>query len=126
MRNDTLFSTVEAYWAAQPSQTLPRLLELRAFILEVAPQAEERINYNIPAYALVPGGKRDQQILIAGYARHVGFYPSPAVISHFAQELAGYEQGKGSVQFSIQDALPRDLILRMVRYRMERLEKEGK
>lgn len=122
MRYDPTFTTAEAYFAAQPSQTLPQLLALRACILEAAPQAEERINYNIPAYALIPGGKRDQQILIAGYERHVGFYPTPAVISHFAAELAGYKQGKGSVQFPLDQPLPRDLILRMVRFRLAMLK----
>ena len=41
------------------------------------------------AFALVPGGRRDQQVMMAGYARHVGFYPSVAVMTAFADRLAG-------------------------------------
>ncbi len=59
--------TVEAYFNAQPERTKMALLALKEYILEVAPKAEELFNYNIPAYTLVQGGKREQQIMIAGY-----------------------------------------------------------
>jgi hypothetical protein len=42
------------------------------------------MNYKIPAFALVEEGKRDQQIMIAGFLKHVGFYPHPDVIEAFA------------------------------------------
>ncbi len=45
------------------------------------------MNYNIPAFALVKGGKRDKQIMIAGYAKHVGFYPYPSTIEAFSERL---------------------------------------
>lgn len=115
------FHTVKEYFDSQPETTRKALQELRKYILEAAPDAIEMINYNIPAYALVEGGKRDQQIMIAGYKKHVGLYPHPMVMEHFIRELEGYRKGKGSVQFPVDTPLPKQLIMRMVTYRLELL-----
>lgn len=118
MAGQTKYRTASEYFAAQPELIRRRLLELRDIILKAAPQATETLNYNIPAYTLVPGGKRDQQIMIAGYSSHIGFYPHPTTMEHFATELAPYKKGKGSVQFPLDSPLPEDLIVRMVKYRV--------
>ncbi len=107
------------YLSKQVPAVQPVLVELRKYILMAAPNATELINYGIPAFALVKGGNRDQQIMIAGYRHHVGMYPHPAVIAKFGHELAGYKTGKGSVQFPINYPLPQQLIMDMVRYRLE-------
>lgn len=114
-------ATVDEYIADQPEETRAALALLRDYILEAAPDAELLFNYDIPAFALVSGGKRDAQIMIAGYAKHVGFYPAPETIAAFAAELSPYKQGKGSVQFPNGKPLPKDLIVRMVRWRREAL-----
>lgn len=108
----------EAYFAAQSDECRGKLNELKALILEQAPEAEEKINYNILAYALEKGGKRDQQIMIAGFAKHVGFYPHPTTIAKFENDLKPYKYGKGSVQFPLQAELPKELIRAMLRYRL--------
>lgn len=112
---------VEAYFDSQPENTRRALHELRDCIYKAAPDAIEMINYTIPAYALVEGGKRDQQVMIAGYKKHVGLYPHPMVIEKFDQELTSYKKGKGSVQFPLDQPIPKELIIRMVKYRAEQL-----
>lgn len=111
------FETIDDYIASQPQAARDILQELRAIILEAAPDAIEVLNYKVPAFILVPGGKRDQQIMMAGYAKFVGFYPFPTTMEKFADELSEYKQGKGSVQFPLSKPLPKDLIMRMVRFR---------
>lgn len=117
--------SVEKYFNIQPKITRDYLKELRNCIFEAAPQAQETINYKIPAYALTINGKRDHQIMIAGFKKHVGLYPHPTVIKHFNRELKDYKQGKGSVQFSLDKPLPKKLIVRMVAYRLKLLSKES-
>ena len=109
---------VDAYISAQPPEVQRELEELRSFIWQAAPKIFELMNYNIPAFALVEGGKRDQQIMIAGFTKHVGFYPDPAVIEAFADQLTGYKFAKGSVQFPLGKAIPKALVIQMVKYRM--------
>lgn len=113
---------VDAYIAAQPLETRRALEDLRSCIWRAAPGVSELMNYNIPAFALVIGGKRDQQIMIAGYPKHVGFYPGPDVIDAFAPQLAAYKFAKGSVQFPLNRPIPKALVAKMVRYRLSQLQ----
>jgi uncharacterized protein YdhG (YjbR/CyaY superfamily) len=117
------FKTVKDYFDSQPEMTKKALIELRACIYEAEPNAIEMFNYNIPAYALIQGGKRDQQIMIAGYRKHVGLYPHPTVMEKFDNELSEFKKGKGSVQFPIDKPLPKQLIVNMVKYRVELIKK---
>ncbi len=117
------YKSVEEYFNSQPEKTKNALLELKKCILKVAPNATELFNYNIPAYTLINDGKREQQIMIAGYKKHVGFYPHPTTMEKFESELIEYKRGKGSVQFPLDKPLPTKLIERMVNYRMKLLNK---
>jgi len=119
------FETIDDYIASQPKETLKVLHELRTIIKEAVPDAIEILNYKVPSFTLVPGGKRDQQIMIAGYAKFVGFYPFPSTIKEFADELSIYKQGKGSVQFPLNKPLPKDLITRMIKFRREEILKDN-
>ncbi len=113
---------VDAYIAKQPPETQRALEELRSCIWNAAPGVSELMNYNIPAFALSKGAKRDQQIMIAGYAKHVGFYPSPDVIEAFADRLKAYKFAKGSVQFPVNKPIPKALVAAMVRLRLSQLQ----
>jgi uncharacterized protein YdhG (YjbR/CyaY superfamily) len=119
------YHTVDNYIEAQPVATRAVLFQLKECILEAVPEAEEIFNYGIPAFALKKGGTREQQIMMAGYKNHVGFYPHPTTMAKFSRELEGYKQGKGSVQFPHDQPLPKELIVTMVRYRKRLIEDEA-
>ncbi len=93
------YATIDDYIVSQPAEVQNVLQALRAIIKEAAPDAIEVLNYKVPTFTLVPNGKRDQQIMMAGYAKFVGFYPFPTTMERFKEELKEYKQGKGSVQF---------------------------
>ena len=124
MTNRYEFKTVQEYSDMQPVKTKNALIKLKGCILKSVPTATELINYNIPAYALIEGGKREQQIMIAGFKNHVGLYPHPTTIEKFDEELKAFKKGKGSVQFSLDKPLPTNLIERMIKYRMDLLTKQ--
>ena len=114
---------VDDYISNFPPETQRALEELRACIWHVAPNVSELINYGIPAFALIKGGKRDQQIMIAGFSKHVGFYPSPAVIQAFSERLTEYKFAKGSIQFPLNKPIPKELVIEMVKYRLSHFHK---
>lgn len=124
MSGTTEFKTVNEYFESQPENTKKTLLELKDCILLAEPNATELLNYNIPAYSLIENGKREHQIMIAGYKKHVGLYPHPTTIEKFDSELSEYKRAKGSVQFPLDKPLPKELILRMIKYRVELLKKQ--
>ncbi|EAR08766.1 iron chaperone [Reinekea blandensis] len=110
-------SEVDAYIANQPQKTSEALSEIREYIWEAAPHVSEHMNYKIPAFALIEGGKREQQIMIAGYAKHIGFYPHPDTIEAFQERLSEFKYAKGSIQFPLNKPLPKQLIIEMVKFR---------
>ena len=63
----------------------------------------------------------------AAFKNHIGFYPIPSGIESFKKELSPYKQGKGSVQFPIEEPLPLALITKIVKFRVkENLNKKIK
>jgi uncharacterized protein YdhG (YjbR/CyaY superfamily) len=108
-------TTVDAYIAGFPQATRALLTTLRATILQAAPQAEEGFGYGMPAYRL-----NGPLVYFAGYAKHIGLYPTGTGIKAFEVELAGrFTWSKGAVQFPLDQPLPLDLIVRMVRFKIE-------
>jgi uncharacterized protein YdhG (YjbR/CyaY superfamily) len=112
------FNSVDSYIENFEGRTKEYLQQIRLMIRELAPESVELINYNIASFALVPGGKREEQIMIAGYKNHVGFYPHPTTIVQFWDKLDDFKKAKGSVQFLLNQPLPRELIANMIRYRL--------
>lgn len=118
------FETIDDYIDNQPKEAQVVLQELRSIIKDAVPEAVEVLNYKVPCFALVPGGKKDQQIMMAGYPKFVGFYLFPGTMEKFSDALKDYKQGKGSVQFPFNKPLPKDLIIQMVKYRREEILKD--
>jgi uncharacterized protein YdhG (YjbR/CyaY superfamily) len=115
----TRFKTVDEYLQAHPVPVHTRLQELRKAIVKSAPEADEVISYNMPAYKL-----KGPLIYFAAYKEHIGFYPTPSAVSAFKKEIAKYEQSKGTVRFPIDKPIPSTLVSRMVKFRVkENLEK---
>ena len=120
MMNDESSKLVDDYIAKFPDSVQRKLIQLRKLILEAAPQAIEKISYQMPTYDL-----QGNLVHFAAYKRHIGFYPTPSAISHFEPELSDYKHAKGSVQFPLDQPLPTDLITRIVRFRVqENLERK--
>ncbi len=114
MASRSTAGTIDEYIARFPVETQKVLSEVRALIKATAPDATECISYAIPTFDL--NGRH--LVHFAGYERHIGFYPIPSGMEAFKQELAPYKQGKGSVQFPLGQPLPKDLIRRIVEFRV--------
>jgi len=115
------FKTVDDYIGNQTEEAQLILREIRNLIKEAVPETVEIPNYKVPSFTLIPGTKPEQQLMIVAYAKYISFYPYQTVIKHFADELEGFELGKGTVKFQIHDPLPKDLIKRMVVFRKNEL-----
>lgn len=103
-----------------PDEVQVLLNKIRSTIRQAAPDAEESISYGMPAYKTY--GK--PLVYFAGFKNHIGFYATPTGHEEFAKELSKYKQGKGSVQFPIDQPMPLDLIFQIVEFRViENMEK---
>ncbi|GGB20794.1 iron chaperone [Puia dinghuensis] len=110
----TKFKTVEQYFStlSEPAKTL--LEQLRATIKKVAPEAEEVISYNIPAFKW-----NGMLVWYAAFSNHIGLYPRTSVLDAFKKDLTDYHVSKGTLQFPLDKPLPIGLITRIVKFRMK-------
>ena len=114
--------TIKQYIKLFPKETQKKLTELHLTIKQSAPQAQEKISYQMPTFYW-----HGNLVHFAGYKNHIGFYPAPSGIKAFKKELAKYKSSKGSVQFPLDEKLPLALIKKIVKYRVkENLKKINK
>ena len=106
-------TTIDEYIKTFPRETQKILEEIRATIKAAAPNAQEKISYQMPTFFL-----NGNLVHFAAFKNHIGFYPVPTGIAKFKKELSVYEQGKGSVQFLLDQPMPLDLITRIVKFRV--------
>ncbi|KAF5048214.1 hypothetical protein DSECCO2_452380 [anaerobic digester metagenome] len=106
-------NSIESYIGQFPAEVQQILREIRQVIKEAAPEAEEKISYQMPTFYL-----NGNLVHFAAYKNHIGFYPAPSGIEKFKKELSKYKSAKGSVQFPLNQPIPFDLIEKIVRFRV--------
>lgn len=119
---DKPISNVDDYISNFPLEIQTILQAIRETIKQNAPNAEESIGYGMPAYKL----NKKPLVYLAAYKNHIGFYATPTGHQAFRDELKQYKQGKGSVQFPINEPMPLDLIKRIVEFRVSESLKKKK
>ncbi|MGB4768219.1 MAG: DUF1801 domain-containing protein [Candidatus Saccharimonas sp.] len=110
-------SEVDDYLAQFDGEVRDRLDQLRQIVRTEAPDAKESLSYGLVGYKL--NGK--PLVYFGGFAHHIGFYATPNGHEAFAKDFSKYKQGKGSVQFPLDQPLPIDLVRRVVQYRKQQI-----
>ena len=105
---------IDQYIARFPADVQEILEKVRLTIREAAPDAKEKISYQMPTFTL-----EGNLVHFAGYKKHIGFYPTPSGIDKFKKEISAYKWAKGSVQFPLTQPIPYELISRIVTFRVE-------
>ena len=119
--NKTTYQSIDEYILQFSPEVQEILIKLRKVIKEAAPDAEEKISWQMPTFALY-----GNLVHFAAHKNHIGFYPAPSGIETFKQELSEYKGAKGSVQFPIKRPLPYELISKIVKFRVvENIKKAG-
>ena len=116
-KNQESASSIDAYIVTFPAPTQELLQQMRSLIQKAAPSANETISYGMPAFK-----KNKVLVYFAGYANHIGFYPTPAAIVAFADRLGDYKNSKGAIQFPTDKPLPEKLIKDIVTFRLQQDE----
>jgi uncharacterized protein YdhG (YjbR/CyaY superfamily) len=106
-------NSIDEYIAAFPEATQKLLREMRATIRAAAPEAAEKISYQIPTFFL-----KGNLVHFGAFKNHIGFYPTSSGTQAFEPELSVYDVSKGTVRFQMGKPLPLDLVTRIVRFRV--------
>ena len=110
-------TTIDEYISQFPEDVQHILVKIRAAIKESAPEAVEKISYQMPGFYL-----NGFLVSFSVWKHHIGFYPKTS-------EMEGIEgfsaKGtKGSVHFPLDQPMPYEIISKMVKFRVaENLKK---
>lgn len=110
-RKKTGFTSVDEYVATLPPESQKILNEIRAAIQAQAPEAKEKISYQMPAFEL--NGK--SLIHFAAWKKHVSIYPVPEGDADFNEKVSNYVDGKGTLKFPLDEPVPMKLIEQIIK-----------
>jgi uncharacterized protein YdhG (YjbR/CyaY superfamily) len=108
---------VDKYISTFPEDVQAVLSKIRATIKAAAPEAEETISYQMPAF-------RQNKILVyyAAFKHHIGLFPPvPEVLRDEATKYAG---PKYNLRFPLDEPMPYSLITKIVKERVRIIKKE--
>lgn len=106
--------SVAEYIGSFPPEVQTVLEKVRLTIREAAPEAQEIISYQMPAFKL-------HRILVyfAAWKAHIGLYPPVTGDPGIQKAVAPYAGPKGNLQFPLSRPIPYDLIRRIVKLRVK-------
>ncbi len=108
-------STVTQYWEGVPEPQRSTLLVVWQRLRQLLPQAQETISYGVPTLKVDGAGVAG----VSASKKHCSYLPmSGSVLSSMADELTGYTWSKGALKFPIDQPLPDDLLVALVRARL--------
>lgn len=106
-------ASIDEYIANFPLEIQEKLNKIRVVIKESAPEAKEKISYQMPAFDL-----HGIVVYFAAFKNHIGFFPTASGVEAFLEELTSFKCSKGTVQFPYNRDVPYELVSRIVKFRV--------
>ena len=112
--------TIDDYIARTSPEVQGILQKIRRIVRKAAPEAEEKVSYQMPAFNL-----NGMLIYFAAFKNHIGIYPPVTGDAKFQKDVAAYRGPKGNFKFPLDSPMPYGLIEKIVRFRLkEHLERK--
>jgi uncharacterized protein YdhG (YjbR/CyaY superfamily) len=108
-----------SYFSLFPEQAQQRLKEIYAICRELLPEAAEKISYGMPCFS-----QKQNVVYFASFKNHIGFYPTASGVKAFESELGGLKFSKGAIQFPIDKAIPKELVQKIVLFRLKEINEK--
>jgi uncharacterized protein YdhG (YjbR/CyaY superfamily) len=107
-------TTIDQYISAFSPEIQAILQKVRQTVRGAAPEAQETISYQIPAFKL-----NGVLVYFAAFKKHIGFYPPIRGDANLEKAASPYEGEKGNLRFPLDQSIPYDLIKRITKLRMK-------
>jgi len=105
---------IDGYISQFPADVRAILEKVRATIRRAAPDATEKISYQMPAFKL-----HGILVYFAAWTKHIGLYPPVSGDKAIEKAISRYVGPKGNLQFPLDEPIPYDLIERIVKFRVK-------
>lgn len=106
----------KSYFDQFPKQSKQRLIEVYEICKELLPEAIEKMSYGMPCFSL-----KKNVVYFAAFKNHIGFYPTASGVKAFEKDLVGLKYSKGAIQFPLDKPIPRELIRKIILFRLEEI-----
>ena len=106
--------TIDEYISGFPPDVQAVLQKVRRVVRSAAPDAQETIGYQIPAFKL-----NGVLVYFAAFKKHIGFYPPIRGDAGLKKAVSAYVGAKGNLRFPLDQPIPFDLIKRITKFRLK-------
>ena len=119
--DDSLIATawIDAKLAGLPEKQRAALQSLRETIAAAAPEAVDTISYAMPAF------RYHGRVLVSydAFKAHCSLFPMGSeILERHADKFAAFSTSKGTLHFTPEHPIPKDLIQLIVRERMAQID----
>ena len=115
----TKVSTIDEYIENQDEKIKSILHEVRSVIRKAAPDAEERMSWQMPTF-----WQGENLIHFCAHKKHFGIYPGALESLPFHERLSEYKTSKGAIQFPYNNPVDYELISDITKYRVSCIKRE--
>jgi len=109
------FHNIDNYIKQFPKEKQKRLNEIRNFVRNLLPEAEEKIWYGMPCFY-----QNGIILCYAAFKKHYGIFPGGAVLNNFDKELCKWRTGKGTLRFSLEEQFPFTLLQKIIEFNLNK------
>lgn len=113
-----VYKNVDEYIKKADKDKQGILKEVRILVKKLAPKAEEKVAYGMPAYFY----NQKPLFYFAGMKGHLGIYPTPGPIITYKKLLADFSTSKGCVRVPYGGTLPKKLISTLIKERIKEIK----
>ena len=108
------YHSIEEYISQFSPEVQEILKKIQQVIKEAAPEAKEKISYQMPTFYL-----HGNLVHFAAHKKHIGLYPTSSGVAAFAQRLTEYKTSRGAIQLPLTKPIPYDLIREITMFRVQ-------
>lgn len=121
----TDYKSIDEYQQTFKGESLKRMQSIRELVHKVAPEVQEVISYQIPAFKI---GNKFYLIYYCAFPKHLTLSSpwSETMLKEFETDLKNLKVSKSAIQFPHDKPLPLDLIKRILVYRKKEFESKSK
>lgn len=121
----TDYKTIDEYHHAFSGEALTRMQTIRELVHQVAPEVNEVISYQIPAFKI---GEKFHLIYYCAFPKHLTISSpwSEAMLKELEDDLKGMKISKSAIQLPLDKELPTGLIVKILKFRKTEFEQKAK
>ena len=112
--------TVDEYISAKPKEVQERLEEIRSYLKQADPTADEELKWGKPAFV-----NNGILYVYAASKKHISLHPTPSVINTLRTELEGFKISDNTIQFPLENPIPKELVIKIATFRVYEKNEKG-